>query len=226
MRLRIRRFLTVPKDEAALFFSAPLALGDGSADRRQRPPQSSQGRVLPVKFGPSPGETSGDFRLVSMGTMASADFSAFTPPITERGAAVLPPPRVSEISPGKGAVLPRTVAAFTSTTEPVGFAVLCQLAPSCRPCMRFLFINSRVSPSLPSHGRSPFRSWLRLMFYLYGSYTGDLNPFWTAPMLGAHKQMHRTAAPRCSFESAGLFGRWIRSQSPLPAAVGDLDRSA
>ena len=32
-------------------FSAPLALGDGSADRLQRPPQSSQGRVLPVKFG-------------------------------------------------------------------------------------------------------------------------------------------------------------------------------
>ena len=41
-----------------------------------------------------------------------------------------------------------------------------------------------------------------------------------------NKQMHRTAAPRCSFESAGLFGRWIRSQRPFPAVVGDLDRSA
>ncbi len=30
-------------------FSASLALDDGSADRRQRPPQSSQGRVLPVQ---------------------------------------------------------------------------------------------------------------------------------------------------------------------------------
>jgi hypothetical protein len=205
-------------------FSATLTRSQGSTGRLHRRSPFSSGRVLPVKFGPSPGESSGCSRLVSLSTMASADFSAFTPPISERGAAVLPPPHVSEISPGKGAVLPRTVAAFTSTTEPVGFAVLCQLAPSCRPCMRFLFINSRVSPSLPSHGRSPFRSWLRLMFYLYGSYTGDLNPFWTAPMLGAHKQMHRTAAPRCSFESAGLFGRWIRSQSPLPAAVGDLGR--
>lgn len=101
-------------------FSAPLALGDGSADRLQRPPQSSQGRVLPVKFSPSPGETSGNLRLVSTDTMASADFSAFTPPITGRGAAVLPPPHVSEISPGKEAARPRTAAAFTSTTEPVG----------------------------------------------------------------------------------------------------------
>ena len=110
-------------------------------------------------------------------TMASADF----PRHFLRG-----------ISPGKNAVLPRTAAAFTSTTEPVGFAVLCQLAPSCRPSMRFLFIGSRVSPSLPPHGRSPFRSWLQLVFCLYGSYTGDLNPFWTAPMLGAHKAPDRT----------------------------------
>ena len=202
-------------------FSATLTRGQGSTDRLHRQPPFSYGRVLPVKFGPSSGESSGCARLVSLSSMASADFSAFTPPITVRGAAVFPPPRVSEISPGKGAVLPRTVAAFTSTTEPVGFAVLCQLAPSCRPCMRFLFINSRVSPSLPSHGRSPFRSWLRLMFYLYGSYTGDLNPFWTASMLGAHNRMHTNRRPAFQFLRSGLFGRRIRGQRPSPAAVGD-----
>jgi len=40
----------------------------------------------------------------------------------------------------------------------------------------------------------------------------------------ANKQMHRTAAPRCSLGTGGFFGAWIRSQSPLPAAVGDFDR--
>ncbi len=178
-------------------FSATLTRGQGSTDRLHRQPPCSYGRVLRVKFGPSSGESSGCVRLVSLSSMASADFSTFTPPITGRGAAVFPPPRVSEISPGKGAVLPRTVAAFTSTTEPVGFAVLCQLAPSCRPCMRFLFINSRVSPSLPSHGRSPFRSWLRLMFYLYGSYRGDLNPFLDCVHAG-RRQDHWTERDRKS----------------------------
>jgi hypothetical protein len=37
----------------------------------------------------------------------------------------------------------------------------------------------------------------------------------------ANKQMQRTAVPRCSFESAGVFGHWIRRQRPFPAAVGD-----
>ena len=165
----------------------PAEAGRGSAVRLPRRSPSSNGSCwLPSSALPDR-ESSGYVRLVSLSTMASADFSAFTPPITGRGAAVSPPPRGSEISPGKDAVLPRTAAAFTSTTEPVGFAVLCQLAPSRRPSMRFLFIGSRVSPSLPPHGRSPFRSWLRLVFCLYGSSTGDLNPFWTAPMLGAHR---------------------------------------
>ena len=39
-----------------------------------------------------------------------------------------------------------------------------------------------------------------------------------------NNQMHRTATSRCSFVSAGFFGHWIRSQSPLPVAVGEPDR--
>jgi hypothetical protein len=142
-----------------------------------------RGRMPADQFSPSPLiETSGF--CVSTGglppparcsaTMASADF----PRHFLRG-----------ISPGKNALLSCTSAAFTSTGKPVDFVVWCPLIVPCRPSMRFLFIGSRFSPSLPSHGRSPFRSWPQLVFYSHGSYTGDLNPFWTAPMLGAHKWM-------------------------------------
>ena len=43
--------------------------------------------------------------------------------------------------------------------------------------------------------------------------------------MAANHQMHRTATTRCGFESLRFFGRWIRGQSPLPVAVGDLGRS-
>jgi hypothetical protein len=83
-----------------------------------------------------------------------------------RTALPLSRPRAVEISPGKDAVRLRTTATFTSTASPMGFAVLCQLAPPHRPRMWFLFIGSRISPSLPFHGQSPFRSWLQLVFFL------------------------------------------------------------
>ena len=39
--------------------------------------------------------------------------------------------------------------------------------PPCRPSMRFLFISSPVSSSLPPHGRLPFRSWLRVVVFFH-----------------------------------------------------------
>lgn len=42
----------------------------------------------------------------------------------------------------------------------------------------------------------------------------------------ANTEMRRTAVTHCSYEAVGFFGCWIRSQSPFPAAVGDLDHSA
>jgi hypothetical protein len=66
-------------------------------------------------------------------------------------------------SPGKNALLPDTTAPFTSATEPVDFAVLCQLFPPRRPSMVFLFISLSVSSSLPPPGRLPSRSWLQLV---------------------------------------------------------------
>ena len=99
--------------------------------------------------------------------------------------------RVVEISPGNGTVLHRTAAAFTSMAEPVDFAVLCQLTPPCRPSMRFLFIGSRFSPSLPPHGRSPSRSWPQLvffsLFYRFRFLHRGLEPRLDWPMLGTHK---------------------------------------
>ena len=59
--------------------------------------------------------------------------------------------------------------------------------------MRFLSIGPPVSSSLPSPGRLPSRSWLRVVGFScchVGPPTGDLHPFCTAPMLGAHKALH------------------------------------
>lgn len=100
-------------------------------------------------------------RLVSPTTMASADFSS---------------PCNDEISPGNCTMLPCATTAFTSTGKPDDFAVLCQLVVPYRPSMRFLFIGSQVSPSLPSRGRSPFRAWLQIVvsfiFMFWFSYRG------------------------------------------------------
>ena len=77
-----------------------------------------------------------------------------------------------------------------------GFAALCQLAIPDRPRIRFLFVGSWMSHSLPPDGRSPFRPWLLLGLLVFIiSHTGDLNPFWSAPMLGVHKTSILTPAP-------------------------------
>ena len=108
-------------------------------------------------------------RLFSPTTMASADFW---------------PDRSRQISPGKSVMLPCTTAAFTSTGKPDDFAVLCQLVVPYRPSMRFLFIGSQVSPSLPSHGRSPFRSWLQMVVSSFSCLVflqGTCTPFTSRP---------------------------------------------
>jgi hypothetical protein len=108
-------------------------------------------------------------RLVSPTTMASADFW---------------PDRSRQISPGKNVMLPRATTAFTSTGKPDDFAVLCQLVVPCRPSMRFLSIGSQVSPSLPSHGRSPFRSWLQMVVSSFSCLVflqGTCTPFTSRP---------------------------------------------
>ena len=133
----------------------------GSALHRVSPPVS-----LFTRASSSP-------RLDSSTTMASADFC---------------PDRSRQTSPGKNAVLHHTTTPFTSRTETNGFAVLCQLTGSDRPSMRFLFIGSWFSHSLPSDARSPLRPWpLLVLLSFIISHTGDLNPFRTAPMLGTHK---------------------------------------
>jgi len=74
--------------------------------------------------------------------------------------------------------------------------VLCQLIPPRRPLMQFLFIGSRLSPSLPPHGRSPFRSWLQLVFSVsWFHFHRGLEPLRTVPMLGTHKAIQLTLDP-------------------------------
>ena len=106
-----------------------------------------------------------------------------------------PPARNSEASPGKNVKLPRTTAAFTCARESRGFAVLCQLTTTRRPCMQFLFIGSRVSHSLTSHPASPRRSW-PLVIVLSSSSgiltMADLHRVYFTPMPGTHKVMDST----------------------------------
>lgn len=89
------------------------------------------------------------------------------------------------ISPGKSALRPGTTAAFTSATEPMGFAVLCQLARRVGLGMRFLFVSLPASSSLPSPGRLPFRSWLQVVvlsrFHVLVLLQGTCTPFTTRP---------------------------------------------
>ena len=116
-------------------------------------------------------------RLVSPTTMASADFW---------------PDRSRQISPGKSVMLSCTTTAFTSTGKPDDFAVLCQLVVPYRPSMRFLFISSQVSPSLPSHGWSPFRSWLQMVVSSFSCLVflqGTCTPFTSRPCW-AHTSRH------------------------------------
>ena len=119
-----------------------------------------------------------------LGTMASADFPGHFLP---------------GISPDKSVLLPGTTAAFTSASEPLGFAVLCHLATSRRPSMRFLSVGPPVSHSLPPHGRLPFRSWLLVVVShvsMSGSPTGDLHPIYNTPMLGVHILEQTRTRPR------------------------------
>jgi len=104
-----------------------------------------------------------------------------------------PASHVDEASPGKNTMLPCTTAAFTSVCEPNDFAVLCQLITTRRPFMRFLFISSQISHSLPSHPTSRLRSWplvIVLSFYLLVLTIVDLHHFYIVPMLGTHKACH------------------------------------
>ena len=147
-RRRRLRVLSLPLRPAPLHASHRGELRRSLANWPDRVASPPQGRGMLHRFSPS---WLRDFRFLRFNghfpapgswstTMASADSC---------------PALTGQVSPGKDAVLPRTTAAFTSETQPNGFAVLCQLAWSRRPSMRFLFIGSRFLPSLLSAERSP-----------------------------------------------------------------------
>jgi hypothetical protein len=109
-------------------------------------------------------------RLVSPTTMASAASC---------------PDRSRQVSPGKNVMLPCATTAFASTGKPDDFAVLCQLVVPYRSRMRGILVHcSQVSPSLPSHGRSPFRSWLQMVVSSFSCLVflqGTCTPFTSRP---------------------------------------------
>ena len=187
--LPIRQTLTSAPPTGGICGRVLSAVGTsliGSALHRVRPPVSLFMRA------------SSSHRLVSSTTMASADFcpdrsrQICLAALALRAACGRLCPLRSH-SPGKSAVLHHTTTPFTSRTETNGFAVLCQLTRSDRPSMRFLSIGSWFSHSLPSDARSPSRPWpLLVLLSFIVSHTGDLNPFRTAPMLGAHKPWDAT----------------------------------
>jgi hypothetical protein len=76
--------------------------------------------------------------------------------------------------------------------------------------MRFLFIGSSVSHSLPSPARLPSRSWLLVMisfmFSCLGFLTGDSHPICNAPMLGAHLASGANGLP-LSLQTVAHFER-------------------
>ena len=147
-RRRRLRVLSLPLRPEPLHASHRGELRRSLADWPERVASPPRGRGILHRFSPS---WPRDFRFLRFNgpfpgpgsrstTMASADSC---------------PALTGQVSPGKDTVLPRTTATFTCGTQPNGFAVLCQLARSRRPCMWFLFIGLRILPSLLPAGRSP-----------------------------------------------------------------------
>lgn len=130
-------------------------------------------------------------------------------------------------SPGKGSPQVRT-RCFTAHPPHLPprrnrMTSLCCASSSGRVglSMRFLFIGSPLSHSLPSHGRLPSQSWLlvviSIMFSCFGSLTGDFHPICNAPMLGAHKALQSNRSGR---------SRLVRDpRLSSPRAVAELGRS-
>ena len=137
--------------------------------RLRRP---ARGRIVPHRFGPSP-QLSPPYPLAHAmhGRLLMARWMRLLwPRLTSLPIAPVGPPRVrASCFPTQPPHLPPRANQVTS---------LCCASSSLRVGldMRFLFIGSSVSPSLPSHGRLPFRSWLQMVvfscFHVWFSYRG------------------------------------------------------
>jgi hypothetical protein len=137
------------------------------------------------------------------------------------------------ISPGKSALLSGTTAAFTSVGKPSDFAVWCQLVAPRRRCraapalraacgrqsplrsgsMRFLFIGSPFSRSLPPPGRLPSRSWLRMNLEALAKKVGYVGIF-SRTVEDASANLHRLMTSQtCGFDEG--VETWRESLSVL-----------
>ena len=102
---------------------------------------------------------------------------------------------------------------------PVRLACVAGFATLRAACGRLSTLRS------DSHGRSPFRRWLQLVFFFHGLYTRDLNPIRTAPMLGTHKARQGSACShplRSTFCKEDMLDRRTAIEGCLlGCAVGD-----
>jgi hypothetical protein len=112
-----------------------------------------------------------------------------------------------EISPGKNAILHRTVAPFTpprldhESSQPFACSP-CSAAPQ----MRFVYLNSRFRSTLPSHVRSPSRSCASLRSLW--SARGRTCTSKIAPMLGARKKRRVLRGAFCKRAAPEISARW------------------
>ena len=127
-------------------------------DRLRRP---SRGRNVPHRFGPS-----SQLRLpypwahASHGRLLMARWMRLLwPRLTSHGISSMGSPRV------RTRCFPTQPPHLPPRTEPARLRCVVPARLPRRPSMRFLFIGSSVSSSLPSHGRLPSRSWPRVVVF-------------------------------------------------------------
>ena len=112
-------------------------------------------------------------------------------------------------------------------TEPARLRCVVPARLPRRPSMRFLFIGSSVSSSLPSHGRLPFRSWLRVVvfscFHVWFFYRG-LAPHLQRTHAG-HTQGERGNPTAIGSRITIHFEQGTRLTSEIHAGGGYLSQS-
>jgi len=102
---------------------------------------------------------------------------------------------VGQVSPDKNVDLRCTTASFTTPLEPLGFVMLCPLAPEARPSMTFLFVGSQLctrasSRPLLAETPLPSASGCRLLLRRRGFSRRGLAPHKSTPMPGVHNRFN------------------------------------
>jgi hypothetical protein len=167
---------------------------------------SITGRVAPAGAVPGSGSLHGWASLGSLTawrrpTARRLDLVCRLPPGSLPAEVTDPRDRpVEQVSPDKDVDFRCATAPFTLPLGPLGFVLLCGLAPGAGPSMAFLFVGSQLGRRLPSDLPSRRRPCLRLavrpshtISWARSSCRG-LAPHQSTPMPGVHNALQRTGA--------------------------------